>query len=364
MKIVFIALHGYGIIKKEFPHLFGGAEVQLFLLANKLSDDHKYNVTFCTAADTQFTVDFKTNFLIHSCYNILKKGHFFKIVNLLRFITYLLRTNVDVYIQRNAGFETGLIALISKIRNKRFIYMVSHDIDCSGDYIAQNLIAGIFFKFGIKNANSIVVQHLGQKKILKENFNRDSILIPTAYPIVDNFHKESLLNRSCVLWVGRVIEWKNISALKRFIEIFPNIEFVIIGPIHKDSDLAIQEIKKLTNFLNVTYISKVPFEQIDDYFKRSKLFFNTSYHEGFPNTFVQALKNGVPIVSLYVNPDSMIDLYNLGVCSANENDIVKFMNKVYSDKNFYDALCQNCYTYAKKNHDINKSVQLLKGLLD
>ena len=39
---------------------------------------------------------------------------------------------------------------------------------------------------------------------------------------------------------------------------------------------------------------------------KSKILINTSSFEGFPNTFVQAWANGVPVISLKVDPDNII----------------------------------------------------------
>ena len=71
---------------------------------------------------------------------------------------------------------------------------------------------------------------------------------------------------------------------------------------------AAKEAEKLPN---VTFLGTVPPIEMEGWFKKKKLFMNTSIREGFPNTFLQAWMNRVPVVSLNIDPDGIIEKYGL-----------------------------------------------------
>lgn len=84
-----------------------------------------------------------------------------------------------------------------------------------------------------------------------------------------------------------------------------------------------------------------------------KVFINSSIYEGFPNTFIQSLKNCTPIISLNVDPDNIIKMYNVGFfCNDDISKAELYLQKLIEDKNLYKNISQNAYLYTLYNHDI------------
>ena len=106
---------------------------------------------------------------------------------------------------------------------------------------------------------------------------------------------------------------------------------------------------------NLTFVPFVLFENIDSYFKESKVFINTSTYEGFPNTFVQVAKNKTPIISLNVNPDKFLTKYKCGiVCDNNIKKMVNNLELLLTNQDLYNKFSENALRYAKEHHDIDK----------
>jgi glycosyltransferase involved in cell wall biosynthesis len=65
-------------------------------------------------------------------------------------------------------------------------------------------------------------------------------------------------------------------------------------------------------------------------YRRAGILVNTSESEGFPNTFLEAWSNYVPVVSLKWDPDEIICRHKLGFHSKDANqmklDIIRLMN--------------------------------------
>src|SRR5207249_1389866 len=99
----------------------------------------------------------------------------------------------------------------------------------------------------------------------------------------------------------------------------PEETFVMVGPpspIAPDNLLRLQKLAAAVP--NLCLSAGVPFERTEALFAEAKLFVNTSRDEGFANTFLQAAACGTPIVSWAVNPEGILDRYQMGYCADGE----------------------------------------------
>ena len=144
-----------------------------------------------------------------------------------------------------------------------------------------------------------------------------------------------------------------------------NEKFVIIINKRNDLDLWNEILNKTNRLKNLILIPKVHFSLIDDYFENAKIFINTSIHEGFPNTFIQALKNRTPIVSLNVNPDNFLNIYKCGFyCEDDFSQLLKNVKELLHNKKLYEDFSKNAYFYAKNNHDLKMISSQWKQLIN
>ena len=113
---------------------------------------------------------------------------------------------------------------------------------------------------------------------------------------------------------------------------------------------------------NLTFISRVPFEEIDAYFRRAKILVSTSDSEGFANIFIQACKAGTPILSLNSNPDGFLGKYQCGMdCHGNWQQLTDGLRFMLEQQR-YVQMGLNARKYAEENHDITRIVEQYKKL--
>ncbi len=99
----------------------------------------------------------------------------------------------------------------------------------------------------------------------------------------------------------------------------PEETFVMVGPPSPLNPENLPRFQKLAATIpNLCLVAGVPFERTEALFGEAKLFINTSQYEGFPNTFLQAAACGTPIVSWAVNPEGILDRYQMGYCADQE----------------------------------------------
>lgn len=363
LKVCFILTNAYPVFNSACKATFGGAEVQLYQTANELANDGNFEVSFVVGDFGQKDVEQYGSVKVIKSYS--------KTVRLIKYLTgiyynllllkKLSQIDADVYIQMCAGHETGLVASLSKFKKKKFIYMCASSKDVDGGYRKKFPLLGMFYEFGLKRASCVIAQNDEDRLTLEKRYGIGSVSIknPFRLPTEDELSGQ----RDFVLWVGRGVALKQPEVFLRLAQAVPEEKFVMIMP---KQDLKLwEEIKaKADNIHNLTFIEKVPFEKINGYFRKAKLFINSSRYEGFPNTFIQSAMFAVPIVSLNVNPDSFLTEWNCGYCAeGDEEKMFRQVKKLLEDKDDWQEKSKRARTYAEENHDISKNVEKIKKII-
>jgi glycosyltransferase involved in cell wall biosynthesis len=115
---------------------------------------------------------------------------------------------------------------------------------------------------------------------------------------------------------------------------------------------------------NVEFLERVPYRDIQSHFNASRIFVNTSDHEGVPNTFIHSGLGRTAIASLVVNPDGMFDVFGAGICAG--GDLEKLAGAIagwMSDETALRKAQDECARFVREWHDNTHNVNtFLAGL--
>lgn len=351
-KFCIVSLGAYPLFNPECKRTFGGAEVQLYFLAQSLKR-LGCEVDFVVGDFGQERVENYNSIRVIKSSSVSGRSG---IVSFIRSSLILSRVlfslNSDVFLQRSASAGTGLVRLISWLKRKKFVYMSAHEIDCNGEYEKQNnFIKGLLFRLGVRNADLVITQSVDHEKMLSDHHGVKSVVMPSMYPLDEQV--ENGIYKDTVLWVARCEDWKNPDLFLELAKSNLDVQFTMICPPSNNQPDFFEKIKSTARSAkNVTFIRFVPFEEIDAYFSRARLFVQTSDYEGFPNTFIQAFKNETPVLSFSVSPDSILERNNLGACADGDREIffTEFQN-LLNDREKLTQMGSNASAYFRKNHD-------------
>jgi glycosyltransferase involved in cell wall biosynthesis len=180
---------------------------------------------------------------------------------------------------------------------------------------------------------------------------------------LNNILEESVFNiplvpsRRSVIAVGTLSLAKGLRALLPVITISPRVHFEFVGEVLDNEGASVA--RELRQLPNVTLTGPLGRRETLERIAAAKALVNTSPHEGFPNTFLEAWALGTPVISLYVDPGGVIRRNHLGyVCDGN---IQLFQELVQRES--YDLDPSSIRTYVASHHSPESAFRVLEPLV-
>jgi glycosyltransferase involved in cell wall biosynthesis len=276
----------------------------------------------------------------------------------------LRRIDARVYLHAGAGVEVGAYALICRLLRRRFIYVVASSADLVEEF---GLVTGPLkrlFSFGLRLADAVVCRSMEQMTWLKERHGRRGVLIRTGHPVPPESSPDAAAKRS-VVWVGRGHPLKQPELFLSLVEQLPDEPCVmVLMPDAQHEALATELRARAAGLPNLTLSEHLPWDRMEAVFRDAKLYVNTSTYEGFPNTFVQAAMQGTPILSWRVDPDGVLTDHGIGVCAGGSFERMAVLGRrLCLEHDWREKLGRQAQEYARKHHDLSRSVIELKVLV-
>jgi glycosyltransferase involved in cell wall biosynthesis len=350
----------------------GGGELQIALLAKVLAKSGHEVVVL----DYKITEEFQT---IEGIKVYPIKG-WNSGIRIIRALTHrlpmlyqcLIDQKADIYYCRIRDSRHLIVWLAARKVKAKFILGLAEDLDIMSFrmrwkyyysaylnnpwIIFDGVLCEFVYPLLVRKSDVIFAQHEGQRQILSHKGIR-SILFPNLIdlaqlPVVSN------PTHDYFIFVGWLDNRKGVAELFKLIEKASFATFKVIGPPRDKSGYFYYE--KLKSFKNVSLLGELSHNETLKYIANSKAMINTSRMEGFPNIFIEAWAYGVPVLSLYVDPGSVIEKEDLGeIAYGNADKLLQAMNnKVYSDE-----FAKGAKAYVENHHALNETkIKIISSL--
>lgn len=373
-RVCFISLLAYPLFNpKAAGKVIGGAEINMALLAGRLSEDPRYEVSFLVDDYGQQQVEYHRGIRVIKNKAGSRNCHpLFKPVRTFLGYSQLLTLDADVYVYTTANSFLGKLVFFQKmLRRKKVIFRLSSDrnLDLQWYEKAYGIRFARLYHYGLCRSSHIVCQTETQSSLLKNKLGLPGRVIPNGFPIRQGI---DIRQKSIILWVSRCLPLKRPHLFLELAEKLPGESFVMIMPQNESGSHTIdQQIRSLTaevkeralGLCNVTLLDYVPYEQIQAYFDRARVYVCTSQMEGFPNTFIQACLGGTAILSFFVDPDDCLRKNNLGLlCGDDLNAAAAFIRDMDDER--LKAYQENVLSYVKTHHSIDNTARMYKELIE
>jgi len=308
----------------------GGAEYQISLLIDALVASHRYEIHYLAhfVDESNRSRNYGVS-RIGSGGPVPRLGYIMDGRSLYR---KLREIDPCLIYQRVACGYTGVCALYSRRRSVPLLWHVAHDTDVTPVHLdrSRNFVRlGLekwLVEYGIRSATRIVVQTRHQADLLQRNYGRP------ADAVIYNFHPSATetIDKSgplTVVWIANLKPWKRPEVFVRLARSFgarDDVRFVMVGaPAPASGKTGWQEVlmRSIEATGNLQYVGQKSLAEVNELLARAHIFVNTSTHEGFPNTFIQAWLREVVVVSLSVDPDQLLERQQVGIAAHSESEL-------------------------------------------
>lgn len=263
------------------------------------------------------------------------------------------RADADIYYQRAAGVHTGFVAAFCRLRRRKFVFAAAHDADfdatCPLIRFARDKS---IFRWGLRWATDIVVQNPTQKQLCAMAYKREALLVRSCYspPYGAGNNRDGY-----VLWVSTLRRWKRPELFIELARRLPQYQFRMVGGGESQEYYAeLQAQAKVVS--NLDFVGFVPHADIDRQFDGARVFVNTSDHEGFPNTFLQAWARRVPCVS-FVDTGSILDGRSVQYRVTGIEELTGTVLQLMSDEQMWCEAGQRSIRYFSEKHSVERAIE-------
>lgn len=348
----------------------GGAQYQAKILVDRLVATRNYDIYYLARrTNPKFEPKGYKVIKIGDPNGIRRYGFFFDAIKLL---SVLRRIKPDVIYQQVGCAYTGVAAYYARTAGCRMIWRISSDKSLffpdrrrTRDLLPHRYIERKLLEYGITHADVIATQTEYQNKLLQRHYNR------SATKLIRNFHplpQERI--EKCqpiqVLWVSHLKRLKQPELFVRLagdLQNVKDVEFIMVGAPADNPSWCNQLLRDIDRENNLLYLGERTQHEVNALFAKAHIFVNTSLYEGFPNTFIQAWMRKVPVVSLNVDPDSILKNTEIGLLSTNYDTMREHIRKLVQDPTLRNKMGERAQAFAFKNYS-EKNLDELIELLD
>lgn len=355
IRVCFVMLKAYPVFNPEVKKIFGGAEVDFYYLATELAKDKNFQVSCIVADYGQPTVE------VRDGVTLIKSLNFDENLFLwgLRLWRGLRLADAQIYMRELCSLVTVECAVFTKLYRRKLVYRTAHTRECDGTYLRENWFRGRAFAWALRYTDTVITQNAEDVEKMTATTGASSVVIRGAHPLPPMRNEG---DRDIILWLARSDSFKRPELFLKLARRMPDKQFTMVCPKATYDDHYDEFVEKAKQVHNLEFIPGVPFDELDGYFARAKVFVSTSSSEGFPNTYVHACKCATPILTLKVNPDNFITKYECGMCADDNWDKFCEMLNTLLDPETAAIYGQNGRRYVDENHSISKIIEDYKKI--
>lgn len=348
----------------------GGAEYQIEKLVDVLKSTGRFEIFYLNSASDGEGEEYSDRYRVVRVGNASEAPRLGYIAQAVPLYKALRSIAPHAIYQRVACGYTGVCAYYARRHRSKLVWHVAHDSDVSpevsldGRNPLRRYLEKRSVEYGIRRANCIVTQTSDQAGLLERNYRRKAdAIIPNFHPSPSERIDKS--GQRTVLWIAGIKPWKRPEVFLDVADSLRDLEdvrFVVVGANASgrgDRSWTDALLRRMASAPNVQYLGARSQGEVNELLARAHVFVNTSRYEGFPNTFIQAWMREVPVVSLHVDPDRLLERERTGIfCDGSKERLAGAVRELISNAEVRTEFARRACSYALTRHSMANATGL------
>lgn len=271
-----------------------------------------------------------------------------------------IRRHPDLVVARGAQREFYYLMKFCKLKNIKFVLFGASDVNFipGREQIVGSSRNRQLYQKTIRNTEFIVTQNENQFRSLQQNYGKTSMLQPNIW-IPSN--QSGFEKKYDAIWIANLRPLKRAEWFVSLAETLSQYRFAIVGGAMDKKYY--EKIEQLSGAVpNLSFLGAKSFEEVNILLSESRLLVCTSEFEGFPNTFLQAWAQSVPVVST-VNPNNLLTDYKLGKYIETQEELCESMEALINNPLCYQSYEEAIRGYFLLHHSAEHAFEKLMDYL-
>ncbi|MEO7806798.1 MAG: glycosyltransferase family 4 protein [Steroidobacteraceae bacterium] len=350
----------------------GGAEYQSHVLAEELSSRSGVEVFYLarrTAPNLGEPLPYTVR-SIGSSRGIRRRAVAFDALELARVLREL---RPDVIYEQMRQSYAAVCAQYARRAGIPFFVHIASEWDLDPSWIPLrispntpfDMLESITGSWGLRRSTHVIVQTEAQGRKLRERWNIEPAVLVRNFQPMPAMILPRPVGPLRVLWVGNIKEVKRPELyveLARSLRDNPDFHFDMVGR-PWDHWRAAQFKADVAALPNLTYHGELKIERVNQMMSAATFFVNTSAHEGFSNTFIQAWAHGAVLLSVSVDPYEGMENMGIGFLTGDIPGMKAKLLELSADRDNLYALAAHSHRFACDNHSLGEGAKLADAIL-
>ena len=277
------------------------------------------------------------------------------------------RADADIYYYNCGDLGLGQVVAWCRINKRKSVYSVASDPDCNRELPElQPLRERLLYRYGLRRVDKVIVQTRRQQEMLREGFKKESGVIPMPCADADapafSSRAAPIAGGGRVLWIGRIDTNKRLEWLLDLADRHQDLAFDVVGAANRETEYASSVVSRARGLPNVEIHGRLQHSKLWDLYGRASVLCCTSRFEGLPNTFLEAWRCGLPVIST-VDPDGLIASRGLGGVADNVPSLARGIRDLLSCPQRWRQASENARRYYLENHTVNVAMGRFETVL-
>ncbi len=204
----------------------------------------------------------------------------------------------------------------------------------------------------LRRAPYLFAQHSQQQALLARRYGRASLIVPSLHP---ELHRPVQKHPTpLVVWLHNYRPHAQLDVALRIAAEYERtgVEFhLVTGSTRPEQLRELRRWRRLPS--NVRLSGALPAEEAQRLLEQAWVLLHTGLYEGLPNSFIQAWMRETPVVSLWVDPDDVLQREAIGFCAHGDLSALRAaLDRFLYDPHWRRAIGLRARAYAERHHGL------------